>query len=254
MQKLSKRLEAVANFVFIKNGCIADIGTDHGYLPVYLVQSGQCSRAVAMDVKPGPLERARQHIAQNQLEQLIQVRLSNGFSALKRREADSAVIAGMGGMSVIQILENGLAQLSDIKELVIGAQSDLAKVRKFLYRHRLYIDREELVYEDGKFYPILHASWEKPAYQQDGRYIVFQEELKNKLPDIELLYWALGQYGEYLLYQRHPVFRQMLERDAAVKCQILDSLGKTQQEKNPERRQELERQQKGISAFLAFYN
>lgn len=252
MQKLSKRLEAVANLVTFQDGCIADIGTDHGYLPVYLVQSGQCSRAIAMDVNPGPLERARRHIAQNQLEQLIQVRLSDGFCALGQGEADSAVIAGMGGMSVIRILENGLAQLSDIKELVIGAQSDLAKVREFLYRHGFYIDREDLVYKDGKFYPILHVVWERPGYWQEDGYISFQEELKNKLPDAGLLHWALMQYGEFLLYQRHPVFRQMLERDLAVKSGILESL-EMHQGNDLERRQELKEQKKGILTFLTFY-
>ena len=253
MQKLSKRLKAASALV-LSDGCIADIGTDHGYLPVYLVQSGQCSRAIAMDIKPGPLERARQHIVENNLEQLIQVRLSDGLMALKQGEADSVVITGMGGISVVQILENGLAKLSGIKELVIGAQSDLVKVRGFLYQHGIYIDKEELVCEDSKFYPIFHAGWEKPEYWQDQGYIHFQEELQKKLPDITVYRQTFGQYGEYLLYKRHPILFKMLERDAEIKQRILDSLAGMQQRKNLERRQELEGQLTGILAFLDFYN
>lgn len=253
MQKLSKRLKAASDLI-LSGGCIADIGTDHGYLPVYLVQSGQCSSAIAMDVKPGPLERARQHIAENHLEQLIQVRLSDGLTALKQGEADSVVITGMGGMSVVQILENGWDQLSGIKELIIGAQSELVKVRGFLYQHGIYIDREVLVYEDGKFYPILHAGWEKPEYWQEQGYIHVQEELQRKLPEVTVYRQALGQYGEYLLYKRHPVLRQMLIRDVEIKRRILGSIGGMQQRKNLERAQELEGQLKGILAYLDFYN
>ena len=94
--KLSKRLETVASFV-PKGSNIADIGTDHGYVPIYLVREGQAEHAVAMDVRKGPLERARAHVEAAGLGSRIDVRLSDGLAGLKPGEADCVVIAGMGG-------------------------------------------------------------------------------------------------------------------------------------------------------------
>ena len=105
--KLSKRLETVASFV-PKGSNIADIGTDHGYVPIYLVREGQAEHAVAMDVRKGPLERARAHVAEAGLGSRIDVRLSDGLAGLKPGEADCVVIAGMGGELIIHILEEGV--------------------------------------------------------------------------------------------------------------------------------------------------
>ena len=94
--KLSKRLETVASFV-PKGSNIADIGTDHGYVPIYLVREGQAEHAVAMDVRKGPLERARAHVEDAGLGSRIDVRLSDGLAGLETGEADCVVIAGLGG-------------------------------------------------------------------------------------------------------------------------------------------------------------
>ena len=255
MQKLSKRLEAAAELISLKGGIVADIGTDHGYLPVYLIQSGRCKSAITLDVNKGPLERARQYIKKNRLELVIQTRLSDGFAALKRGEVNSVAITGMGGSLAVQILENGMEQLSAVKELVIGAQSDILKVREFLYCNGIYIDKEDLVYEDGKFYPLLHGVWEKPAYWQEAGYIPFQKELRKKLPDASLYRKTLCQYGEYLLYKKDPALFKLLGRDEKIKRRILDSLSRTRQKEAAKSRQaELEAQLKGILAFLDFFN
>ena len=95
--KLSKRLETVASFV-PKGSNIADIGTDHGYVPIYLVREGQAEHAVAMDVRKGPLERARAHVEAAGLGSRIDVRLSDGLAGLKPGEADCVVIAVLAGL------------------------------------------------------------------------------------------------------------------------------------------------------------
>ena len=92
--KLSKRLETVASFV-PKGSNIAEIGTDHGYVPIYLVREGLAEHAVAMDVRKGPLERAKAHVAEAGLENRIDVRLSDGLTGLKPGEADCVVIETM---------------------------------------------------------------------------------------------------------------------------------------------------------------
>ena len=101
--KLSKRLELVASFV-PKGSRIADIGTDHGHLPICLVEQGICPGAVAMDVGRGPLGRANAHIREHGLSGVIETRLSDGLARLRPGEADTVVMAGMGGQLVIHIL------------------------------------------------------------------------------------------------------------------------------------------------------
>ena len=94
--ELSKRLKAVAGLV-TEGASVADIGTDHGYVPIWLIQSGKASRVIAMDVNEGPLERARGHIRSKRLENVIFTRKSDGLQALHTGEADTMIAAGMGG-------------------------------------------------------------------------------------------------------------------------------------------------------------
>ena len=100
--KLSKRLERIASFVQ-PGSRVADIGTDHGYVPIWLVQKGVCPSALAMDVRKGPLERAEEHVEEVGLSGKIELRLSDGLAKLKAGEADTVGIAGMGGKYYIVI-------------------------------------------------------------------------------------------------------------------------------------------------------
>lgn len=166
VQKLSLRLQAAADFV-THGSRVADVGTDHGHLPIYLIQCGKCPCAVAMDIRQGPLQRAKEHIADAGLCDNIKTRLSDGMQGLLPGEADSIVIAGMGGMTIIQILSASSGLLPDLKELILAPQSDIAKVRRFLRERGLVIDRENLVWEDGKFYPIMHVVTKKAFTNAD---------------------------------------------------------------------------------------
>ena len=105
--QLSLRLSAIADMVTDGNRLV-DVGCDHGYLPVYLVQEmGKIPAAIAMDVRTGPLSRAQEHIRQYGLEEYIKTRLSNGLGALEAGEGDTLVIAGMGGPLMERILTDG---------------------------------------------------------------------------------------------------------------------------------------------------
>lgn len=235
MQKLSKRLQAAADFV-TEGSRVADIGTDHGFLPIYLVQSGKCRRVIAMDIKAGPLERAREHIAAAGLGGSIQTRLSDGLRELGESEADSAVIAGMGGLTVIHILEQGQKQLWQLKELVLEPQSDIAKVRRFLREHKLEIDRETIVQEAGKLYPVMHITIghagipQAPDMERTEQAAVYKG-LLERLGEAARVQEILDQYGEYLVFARrkHPVFMELLERDAKRELTILHEMEKGQQ-------------------------
>ena len=120
--ELSKRLEAVAAFV-TAGYTLADIGTDHAYIPIELVRTGHIPQAIAMDVNRGPLERAEENIREHGLSGRISTRLSDGFSAMEPGEADSAVIAGMGGGLTIRILKDGECVVNTLKECILQPQS-----------------------------------------------------------------------------------------------------------------------------------
>ena len=128
---LSKRLTALANMVTDGNR-LADIGTDHGYIPIYLCQTGKIPSALAMDIGKGPLQQAQTHIAEHGLSEQIKTRLSDGMAALQFGEADTILIAGMGGGLVMKILSEGAEKLTGKEELILQPQSEIALVREFL--------------------------------------------------------------------------------------------------------------------------
>ena len=108
-------------------GILADIGTDHAYVPIALVQRQKIKGAIAMDINEGPLARAQEHIRAARLEEYIQTRLSDGAEALLPNEADSILIAGMGGELILHILTEGESVCSTAKELILQPQSEIHK-------------------------------------------------------------------------------------------------------------------------------
>ena len=115
---ISKRLELVAGLV--TNKVIADIGTDHGYVPIYLYKQGKIKKAYARDVRKGPLEKCKQNIALYGAEDVIEPRLGSGLIPLKPGEAETAIMAGMGGMLIVHILEDSPAVAESLQELVLS--------------------------------------------------------------------------------------------------------------------------------------
>lgn len=185
--KLSKRLMNVASFVS-EGSNIADIGTDHGYVPIYLVKKNLVKNAFALDVRKGPLERAEVHIREEGLEDRIQTRLSDGMEKLQPGEADAIIIAGMGGELIVKILSEGRRLFPSIRELILSPQSELEKVRQYLQKNDFSIIKETMVLEDGKYYTIMKA---------------VRGSMKEQSP-IEL------KYGRYLLDEKNPVLIQYL--------------------------------------------
>ncbi|MGN0374907.1 MAG: tRNA (adenine(22)-N(1))-methyltransferase, partial [Butyrivibrio sp.] len=153
---LSKRLTAVAGLITPGNS-IADIGTDHGYIPIYMAQKGLTRKALAMDVNPGPLKRAVENINKYHVEDVVSARLSDGLSMLNEGETDTIVIAGMGGLLMVNILEKYPAKAHAARELILSPHSDVDKVRRFLADNGFCITHEKMVCEDGKYYFIMRV-------------------------------------------------------------------------------------------------
>lgn len=229
MVQLSKRLSAVAQLVTI-TGILADVGTDHGYIPVYLTGKEQIKKAIAMDVNQGPLERAQEHIRQYGLENRIETRLSDGLQALKPKEVEGIVIAGMGGNLMKRILMQGEQVAHTAKELILQPQSEVMEFRKFLWESGYTIVAEDMVLEDGKYYPMMR---------------VVYENAQKEIPDVLAL-----KYGEKLLEQKHPVLKQYLLWQKMQKEKILGNLQKNAKKDVSSRKVEIEEELSYIAHAL----
>ncbi len=223
MIKLSKRMKAVASMVTLGSP-LADVGTDHGYVPISLVQRKKIPRAIAMDVNKGPLQRAREHIAEHNLENFIETRLSDGVAKLEAGEVESILIAGMGGELVIHILSEGKEVCRSVKELILQPQSELAKVRQFLREHAFEIIDEDMVIEDGKYYPMMKAvPVETP--------VVWNQLPQEVIP-------ACDMYGPLLLKNGNPSLRKYLVKQHKQLQKILKELEKQPESKAISKRKE----------------
>lgn len=198
--RLSERLLRIAHMV---QACdtLADVGCDHGYLAITLVKEARVRRAIATDINAGPLLRAQEHIAFEKLGDYIETRRSDGFARIAPGEADAAVIAGLGGNLMIDMLSRGRAVVRGLGQLVLGPQSELSAVRAFLRDEDYRVWDEDLVLEDGKFYPLLCVKPQEPSDTAD-----FARE--SGLP-----VGLLDAYGHRLLAARHPMLRLFLERE-----------------------------------------
>lgn len=200
MIQLSKRLEAIvamaasgANQESQGRGglCVADIGTDHGFVPICLVERGIVAKAVAMDIGKGPLQKAREHVRASGLEGKIQLRLCDGLAALSPGEADIAVITGMGGMLMLRILREGGHVRESVGHWVFSPQSELGLFRHGLEGLGLAIRDEAMVEEDGKYYTVLAAGPGAMHYDEEFRY----------------------QYGDLLIRKKMPVLWEYLKKE-----------------------------------------
>lgn len=232
--ELSKRLYAVAGLV-TEGASVADIGTDHGYVPIYLVEQGIASKVIAMDINEGPLERARIHIASYGFSGQIETRLSDGLKKIIPGEIDTMIAAGMGGGLVIKILEEGKEVVRTLSSCILQPQSEIEKVRQYLCGHGMQIVAEDMVEEDGKYYPMM-----KTAKGADCDCEPYEE-------------WEY-LYGKRLLENRHPVLLSYLKREIRIRQGILEQLKEQNpSEKVTRRKEELEHEILCAEHALACY-
>lgn len=151
--RLTPRLEKVAGLV--SGQVLADIGTDHGKLPAFLIMEGRISHAIACDVRPGPLKACQRTAKQFGLEDAFAFRLGDGLEPLKPGEADSIVIAGMGGELIKQILNKQDAVAKAASEIILQPMTSLPEVRRFAVESGYTISEEVLVKEGRKLYSVI---------------------------------------------------------------------------------------------------
>ena len=156
--ELTPRLRAVAELV--KPGAaLADIGTDHAYLPVWLLLQGRISKAIAADLRQGPLDRARLTAAQYDCSDQVSFRLCDGLAQISADEVDTIVIAGMGGETISAILDAAPWTRDERCTLILQPMSAQPELRGWLWRNGFDIQKEEIVREGDKLYNILVARY-----------------------------------------------------------------------------------------------
>ncbi|KRO01739.1 SAM-dependent methyltransferase [Levilactobacillus paucivorans] len=200
---LSNRLATVASYV-PKGSRLADIGTDHAYLPVNLLKRGLIAGGVAGEVVRGPFENAAHEIQREGLTDRLTARLANGLKAIEPADQiDTVVIAGMGGTLITQILTQDFDRLAGVKRLILQPNVGEMVVRRFLMTHGFQLVTEEILAEDGHTYEVLVADRaDQPETYND-------EELR---------------FGPYLLQEHSAIFiakwQRELARTQAVRKQV----------------------------------
>lgn len=150
-QNLTPRLKAAASLVR-GGGILADIGTDHGYLPIYLVETGKISKAIAADIGKMPLENARKSVEQNALSDKISLRLSDGLKSFSPDDADEFVFAGMGGTLIAEKLAEAQWIKNEKYHFVFQPQSRAEELRQFLFENGFQIEKEIATHEGRRVY------------------------------------------------------------------------------------------------------
>lgn len=212
---------------------VADIGTDHAYLPIWLCQQDRIPSAIAADLRKGPLEAASANIRQAGLQERIETRLSDGLHAFKKGEAETLILAGMGGRLVCRILGDGRTLLPDLHEILLQPQSDIADVRRFLADSGFMIAEETCTEDEGKFYPVIRA-------------VPYPDQCAD-LTEAELA------FGPCLLRDRNPLLKKWLDKRLETTEQILKDLCQRSSGAASRRRGELQEEEQLLKAAMRYY-
>lgn len=192
---LSERLKAIS--CLIENvKSIVDVGTDHGYIPIYLVKNNLIDFAVASDINKGPVEKAKKNIQDYNLGNKIQTRLGGGLTTVKPDEVEAAVIAGMGGNLIRDILEDSKKVFKGLKYVVVQPVQNPEVLREHIYNSGYTIIDEIIVKDEDKYYEIMKIKYDNNKREVDPIYYEVSEILLQK-KDImfkEYLQFKLNKY------------------------------------------------------------
>lgn len=189
---------------------LADVGCDHGYLGIMLVNSNTVDSCIATDINEGPLRRAKENIAAAHLQDRIDTRLSDGLDGIAPGEVNIIAMAGMGGLLMKSILERGEDVCRRASELVLQPQSDIETFRRFLSDFGLHIVDEDFIIESNKYYPMMRCRWAK-----DGG----EDKSGSVLPDEIVM-----RYGSVLIEDGNINLALFLNEEYRVLSRLLDDL------------------------------
>ena len=181
--ELSKRLNWIIEKLN-KVDIIMDVGTDHGYIPIYLVKNNIASKVIASDINKEPLKKAKINASLDGVLDKIDLRLGGGLSPLNNKEANAVIIAGMGGNLIRDILENDLDKVKNLDYLILQPAQNPEVLRKYLYNNNYEILEEDICLDENKYYEIFKIKYKKGDYisLDDIFYEISPNMLSKKLP------------------------------------------------------------------------
>ena len=226
--KLSDRLQTIANFV-PKNTIVGDIGTDHGYIPIYLIEKGISKKAIAADLSKNSLEKIIQFRKLKGLEKYIDIRLGDGLDVIKPFEIDTLIIAGMGGLLIRDILDKDKEKRDSITHFILQPNIASKELREYLFAQDFQIIDEKLVKEDNKFYEIIYA---KKGKAYIDRYIYFE-------------------IGEKLIFNKDPLLGEFINNKIHIAENILMELKDKNTDRSADRYKELTENIRELKGVLA---
>lgn len=236
MIELSKRMQSVADMIQPCDA-VGDIGCDHAFVSIYLVEQHRAKRVIASDVRRGPIAIAKRNIEAMNLSDQIEIRMGDGLDTIVPGEVNAVVLAGMGGMLMIDILERGEEVVTRCDQLVLQPQSDIEKVRRYLAEKGYHLADEQMLIDAGKYYNLLdvrvHEMVQKDEYDC------------SKLADD----WCY-MYGGNLLRKKDPVLRSWLVKRRDTTAGLINSLSGKDTENAAKRLKTVKAEQKTICAVL----
>jgi tRNA (adenine22-N1)-methyltransferase len=245
MVGLSKRLLLIAGHV--PQGCrLADIGSDHALLPVFLAQHGYIASAIAGELNDGPFAAALKQVQEAGLSDKIKVCLGDGLDVLALGEVDVITIAGMGGLLIVQILMQGIAKLDQVQRLVLQPNVGEEAVRRWLKKHGWFLSAEYIIQEDGKTYEVLIA--DRVVKAESMNLALYQD---RQIVDKTVKSDRLLAMGPYLITQADPIWIQKWVDELSKLQRIVDELAKSTQETSIQRRMLIQNEMLDIQEVLA---
>ena len=228
--ELSKRLKRIAEHVD-KCESVADIGTDHGYIPIYLVKEGICKKAIASDINKGPIEKAKVNVAFEGVSNKVKCLLGPGLNPLKVGEVNGVILAGMGGNLTRDIL---LADMDKVKKydfIILQPAQNPEVLREFLYKKDYEIIDEDLIKDEGRFYELF-----KVKYNENSEKLVFEDGLYYEVSPL-------------LREKNHPLFKEFIE-EKINRCETILSFIKEDTEAAKKRKSDLEEKINKLKGML----
>jgi tRNA (adenine22-N1)-methyltransferase len=196
--KLDGRLKLIVDSI-PECTTLVDIGTDHAYIPIHAVRQGKCERALAADLRPGPLRMAQANIIRYGMQDVIETRLGDGLEPIRAEECEVIVIAGMGGPLIRKILSDSPEKVQKARRLLLQANNAVDALRRWLYQNGFEISSEKLAEDSGKLYCLIEAVWTGTAIFRDdydcyigekvfdGNETLLERYLGKKLGELETI-------------------------------------------------------------------
>lgn len=228
--ELSKRLKRIAEHVD-KCESVADIGTDHGYIPIYLVKEGICEKAIASDINKGPIEKAKINVDFEGVSAKVKCLLGPGLNPLKIGEVNGVILAGMGGNLTRDILLADMEKVKKYDFIILQPAQNPEVLREFLYKNDYEIIDEDLIKDEGRFYELF-----KVKYNENSEKLVLDDELEYEVSSL-------------LREKDHTLFKEFIE-EKINRCETILSFIKEDTEAAKKRKIGLEEKINKLKGML----